>query len=284
MRATFLVVVLATTLVATLAASRAQAASNDVDLLGLVQSGVGDDAGFRALSRELGMVMTPTSLQPAETTGQSGFDFGLDYTFHTVRLGESYWQNTLENPATPVLMTLGARARKGFVLPVPLTSEVELGVQWLIDSQLLSIGTNIRVALNEGFRFLPDVALQVGVNRMVGHKDLDVATVTAGGQVSKGFGVMGTFNLCPFVGYQSLWVNSSSRLLDTGADNANNVDDNIVFTLVPLTANRLDRVSLGLRLLVAVVHITGGVDINFVDGITQTGALLQYSLRAGVAL
>ena len=284
MRATFLLVVLATTLFATLAASRAQAASNDVDLLGLVQSGVGDDAGFRALSRELGMVMTPTSLQPAETTGQSGFDFGLDYTFHTVRLGESYWQNTLENPATPVLMTLGARARKGFVLPVPLTSEVELGVQWLIDSQLLSIGTNIRVALNEGFRFLPDVALQVGVNRMVGHKDLDVTTVTAGGQVSKGFGVMGTFNLCPFVGYQSLWVNSSSRLLDTGADNANNVDDNIVFTLVPLTANRLDRVSLGLRLLVAVVHITGGVDINFVDGITQTGALLQYSLRAGVAL
>lgn len=276
--------------VALAGSTHAAAASNDVNLLGLVNDASPDNDGFRSLVRELGIVMTPSSLQPAETTGQSGFDFGLDYTFHTMRFDEAYWQDTRENPATPLLMTLGARARKGFVLPVPLTSEVEFGAQWLIDSQLLSMGTNVRVALNEGFRFIPDIALQVGINRMVGNKDLDLLTVTAGGQISKGFGVMGSFNLCPFVGYQSIWVNGSSRIIDTGPSDAANVSDNIVFAQVPIAANRMDRLSLGLRFLIAVVHITGGLDLNFVDAVSGTGAagtdpdtLLQYSIRAGVA-
>lgn len=275
--------------VALAASTHAAAAANDVNLLRLVRDGAPDNDGFHSLVRELGVVMTPTSLQPAETTGQSGFDFGLDYTFHTMRFDKAYWQSARENPATPLLMTLGARARKGFVLPVPLTSEVEFGAQWLIDSQLLSMGTNIRVALNEGFRFIPDIAVQAGINRMVGNKDLDLLTVTAGGQISKGFGVMGSFNLCPFVGYQSIWVNGSSRIIDTGPADAANVSDNVVFAQVPIAANRMDRVSFGLRFQAAVVHITGGLDLNFADDVSGPAAapdgllFLQYSIRAGVA-
>lgn len=270
----------------------AAAASNDINLIGLVNdAGEPQNDQFRALVRELGVVMTPSSLQPAETTGQSGFDFALDYTFSTMRFDEAYWQNARVNPATPLLMTLGARARKGFVLPVPLASEVEFGAQWLIDSQLMTMGTNVRLALNEGFRFIPDVAVQAGINRMVGNKDLDLLTVTAGGQISKGFGVMGSFNLCPFVGYQSLWVNGSTRIIDTGPEDAANVNDNVVFDIAGIGQNRMDRVSFGLRFHIAVVTITGGLDMNFVEPVSGTGAnsgdadtLLQYGVRAGVAL
>ncbi len=282
-------------LVVVTAAPSALAASNDINLTGLLKqdsSGkvTADNNGFHALVRELGVVMTPTSLQPAETTGQSGFDFGLDYTFHTMRFNEDYWQSTRGDPSVPVLMTLGARARKGFVLPVPLTSEVEFGAEYLIDSSLLNLGTNVRVALNEGFRWIPDVAIQAGINRMVGNKDLDLLTVTAGGQVSKGFGIMGSFNLCPFVGYQSIWVNGSSRIVDANPADAANVDDNVVFTQVPLGGNRLDRVSVGLRFIIAVVTLTGGLDMNFVNPVAGTNSggsadtLLQYSVRAGVTL
>lgn len=269
------------------------AASNDINLVALTSNKGGvaqaDNDQFRALVRELGVVMTPTSLQPAETTGQSGFDFGLDYTFHTMNFDQDYWQKSRPDPRLPLLMTLGARIRKGFPLPVPLTSEIEFGPEWLIDSSLLNLGANVRVALNEGFRFIPDVAVQAGINRMVGSKDLDLLTVTAGGQISKGFGIMGTFNLCPFVGYQSIWINGSSRIIDTGPGDAANVDDNVVFTPVPLGANRVDRVSLGARAIIAVVTVTGGLDLNDVPPVAGTLAgqkddwLLQYSIRAGVS-
>jgi hypothetical protein len=271
----------------------AAAASNDIQLLGLIDvdaNGVitKDQDSFRALVRELGVVMTPASLQPAETTGQSGFDFGLDYTFHTMRFNESYWRDTREDPSVPLLMTLGARVRKGFILPAPLTSEIELGAQWLIDSRLMNLGTNFRVALNEGFRWIPDIAVQAGFNRMVGSKDLDLLTVTAGGQISKGFGVAGSINLCPFVGYQSIWVNGSTRILDAGPQDSSNLGDNEVFDIVGLAQNRLDRFSVGARVIIAVVQLTGGLDINRLEPVAGTNAggapelLLQYSVRAGV--
>ena len=64
-------------------AASSLAASNDINLVGLVNdNGEAQNDQFRGLVRELGVVMTPSSLQPAETTGQSGFDFALDYTFH----------------------------------------------------------------------------------------------------------------------------------------------------------------------------------------------------------
>lgn len=285
-----------------LAAPSALAASNDIHLQGLIDDGKVDNEGFRALVRELGLVMTPSSLQPAETTGQSGFDFGLDYTFHTMNFDEPYWTDARENSSVPLLMSLGARARKGFVLPVPLTSEIEIGAQWLLDSRLLTMGTNIRVALNEGFRWVPDLAVQAGINRMVGDNDLDLLTVTAGGQISKGFGILGSFNLCPYVGYQSIWVNGSSRIIDTGPADPANVNDNVVFEPVPMIefdpngklvnidANRLDRVSIGVRWIIAVVQVAAGVDMNMVSPVAGSNAkgeaemLLQYGLRAGIAL
>ena len=271
-------------LAAALLASGARAASNDLSLSGLVDTTGStpnvDNARFRQLSRELGLVLTPTAMQPAETTGQSGFDFALDYGFHAVRTEQSYWQDTRESSTTPLLMTLGARARKGFPLPVPLTSEVELGANWIIDSQLVNLGGNVRVALNEGFRFIPDLAVSFGVNRLVGSTDIDLFTMSAGGQISKGFGVFGSFNLCPFVGYQSIWVNGSSRLVDSNPADTVNVDDNVVFALVPLAQNRIDRVSFGLRFVVAVVQLTSGIDVNMLDG----KPLLQYGIRAGVML
>jgi hypothetical protein len=282
----FAVVALAL-LVCALAPSQAHAGTNDISLRGLVDTSDPDapkaqNEEFRGLVQELGLVMTPTSLQPAETTGQAGFDFALDYNFHLMNYDQPYWQNTRVDGDVPLLMTLGARARKGFVLPVPLASEIEIGAQWLIDSQLLTLGSNIRVALNEGFRWIPDLAVQAGINRVVGSGDLDLLTVTSGAQISKGFGIVGSFNLCPFVGYQSIWVNGSSRIVDANPSNSANVDDNVLFAPVSILDqnNRMDRVSAGLRFVIAVVQITGGVDVNFVNN----QPLLQMGLRAGVLL
>lgn len=261
----------------------------DIDLHGLIDTSGATpqtrDDDFRSLVRELGLVFTPTNIQPAETTGISGFDFAVQYAFHPVDLEKPYWQDALVQKGTRLPMTLGASARKGFILPVPLASEIELGTQWLIESRMLNMGANIRLALNEGFTgnhwwaFIPDVGVNMGVNRVVGSDDLDLLTVTAGGAISKGFGVFGSANLCPYFGYQSVFVNGSTRIIDANPKITTNVDDNVVFAVVPLVTNRIDRYSGGLRLIVAHVMVSGGVDVDVLD---EDTTLTQYGLRTGV--
>lgn len=276
---------------AVVAAAPAMAAPNDIELLGLVDTTdpsapVVRNEDFRSLVRELGLVFTPSGLQPAETTGIAGFDFAVDYAFHPVNIGRAYWQDALEQDGDRLPMTLGARARKGFVLPVPLASEVELGAQWLIESQMLNLGANVRLALNEGFTgahwwvFIPDIAVQAGINRVVGSDDLDLLTVTAGGTISKGFGLFGMVNFCPFFGYQSVFVNGSTRLVDTNPLNTGNVDDNVVFDVVSFADNRIDRYSVGARVIFAHVQLSAGADINVLG---PEDIIVQPALRAGVS-
>ncbi len=271
-------------------AAPAVAGPNDIELLGLVntsdpQNPVVRNEEFRQLAQELGLIFTPSSIQPAETTGISGFDFAFTYAFHAVNFQEAYWQDALEQKGTRIPMTIGATARKGFVLPIPLASEVELGAQYLIESQMVNLGANVRLALNEGFTgahwwvIIPDIAIETGINRVVGSDDLDLLTVTAGGSISKGFGVFGSFNLCPYVAYKSVFVNASTRLVDANPQNTANVDDNVAFDIVPLADNRIDRISGGVRVVVAHVMLSGGVDVNLLQDTT----IMQYGLRMGVS-
>lgn len=284
MRSLLFVVVAATAL-------PALAGPNDIELLGLIDRSDPADPkvrqdDFRSLVREMGLIFTPSSIQPAETTGISGFDFAFVYAFHPVQFDKPYWQDAIEEKGSRLPMTIGATARKGFVLPVPLASEVELGAQYLIESQMVNLGANIRLALNEGFTgahwwiIIPDIAVETGINRVVGSDDLDLLTVTAGGSVSKGFGVFGSFNLCPYVSYKSIFVNASTRIVDADPTNTSNVEDNVVFDIVPLAENRIDRISGGVRVVVAHVMLSGGVDVNLLDDQTT---ILQYGLRMGVS-
>ncbi|MFZ9888130.1 MAG: hypothetical protein ACO3JL_11565 [Myxococcota bacterium] len=283
-------------LLAVSAASPLAASPNDLDLIGLVEL---DDAGnpqtrnsdFRSLVHELSVVMTPPPLQPAETTGQSGFDFGLDYAAHDISEGSSYWRDgtrgRLENRQTvPFLQTLGLRGRKGFPLPIPLSSEVDLGLQWIADSSLFSLGGNVRVALNEGFRWLPDIAVAGGANQLLGADDVNLTTLTLGGSVSKGFAISGSFTLTPFVGYQALLMNGTTRVLDPDPNNVEDISRNVVFQPVDILdpSNRIDRFSLGLRMNVALLQLTAGADFNQMpaDTTETRRTMMQFGTRAGL--
>jgi hypothetical protein len=262
--------------------SSVSAGPNDLHVDRLVssdpQNGVQARQGdFRLLSREVGVLITPALMQPAETTGIAGFEFAADATFQLVNFNAPYWQDVIEQKGQRTPITLGARARKGFILPIPLTSEIEMGAQWLVESQLVSVGGNVRVALNEGFRYAPDIAIMAGVNRLVGDNILDLVTATTGATISKGFSFLGTFQLCPFAGYQAIFV---SGLIDAGPQNSSNVSDNVVFETVSLTQNRLDRASFGVRIVAARVLVSVGTDINFV---ALAAPVVQPSLRFGLS-
>lgn len=274
-----------------LSALPAQSAPNDIDLIGLVDpvTGVPRDDDFRKLTQELSVVMTPTSLQPAETTGQAGFDFAIDYGIHDINEQEAYWKDAVEGRLTnrslfPVHQTLGIRGRKGFVLPVPLTSELELGANWLVDSGLATLGGNVRVALNEGFQWLPDIAVMAGIQNLLGGDELQMVTLTAGGSVSKGFAIAGSANLCPFLSYQSLFTHASTKVFDPDPSDTTDIGNNKVFQEIPFydLSNRIDRVSVGARLNVAIVQLTVGADFNLIPDGNDRRLLMQYSGRFGL--
>ena len=271
-------------------AGTAHAAPNDISIRGLVDKGsdgvaLPREGAFRKLTTELALALTPSGLQPAETTGQSGFDIAIDYGVHSIAGGESYWTDVVNRGAgaPPVLQTLGLRARKGFVLPLPLTSEVELGGRWLLDSHAFAVGANARVALNEGFTYIPDVAVMAGVNTVLGADDLDLTTVTIGGSVSKGFGVLGSFNLCPFVAYERVLIAAGSRNLDIDVENASDVGANRPFRSIGLLDGAQDRVSAGLRVSYTILALSAGVDVDVVrDADGARCVLMQYALSAGL--
>jgi hypothetical protein len=272
------------------------AGPNDIYLPGLVKreagqpSGTVDNTAFRLLAHELGLVATPSPLQPAETTGQAGFDFGIDYAIHDINHAQPYWADAVEGKLEgrtlqPILQTVGVRGRKGFPLPIPLTSEIELGAQWIVDSSMVNLGGNLRLALNEGFRWIPDIAVMAGINRLIGTDDLDLFTVSVGGSVSKSFGIAGALNLAPFVSYQSVFVQAFSRLIDPDPSNVEDVRNHVVFEEVSMRdpVNRIDRVSAGLRFHVAVVQITAGVDVNVLpEHNGERRVMMQYATRAGL--
>jgi hypothetical protein len=244
------------------------------------------------LVQELSLVMTPTPVQPAETTGQAGFDFGIDYVIHDISEDQAYWADAVEGrlenrDLLPILQTIGVRGRKGFPLPIPLTSEVELGANWIVDSQMLNLGGNVRLALNEGFRWIPDLAVSAGVNRLVGTEDLDMFTVTAGGSISKGFGIGGTINVAPFLGYQSIFVNASSRVIDPTPGFIEDVGDNVVFNEVQISdpTTRIDRLEAGVRVQAAIVELSTGFNFNLlpdINGGNDRRLFMQYAIRAGL--
>src|SRR3954471_23509104 len=109
------------------AASPAAADQNDLvlsrlgtritDDMGNVTQVVGQNLELRGLASQLGVVLAPHLLTPADTIGFGGFQLTVDYATTTVDGSAPYWR-ALEQP-TSMMRTFGIFARKGLWFPVP---------------------------------------------------------------------------------------------------------------------------------------------------------------------
>ena len=81
-------------------AGGARADQNDITLQRFVECAPGggcastivNEPGFRALARDLGLVLSPKGLVTAETLGQAGFAIQIDQSFSTVNANDEHWQ------------------------------------------------------------------------------------------------------------------------------------------------------------------------------------------------
>ena len=261
----------------------ALAGPNDIRLSGLAQGFIPQpnaqnqrplaqsqefQARFAALSYQLGVLMAPTTLTPAETLGVDGFVLQAETSFSSIDTAsgdaENYWVlGTEESSPSSVVSSAAIRVRKG----LPYSLELGAGLSTILGSRLSSIQGDFKWSLIEGFQrwyFLPDVSFHAGVSRLLGAPDLDLTTVTAGGMISKSIGVRGNFSLTPFLSYEQLYVVALSQVVDfTPNIDATEVPEDLANNDVFQEAdNRGSRISGGVRVIYTKAVITASLAVT----------------------
>jgi len=244
-------VALATAVLVVLASGSAGALSHDLDLSRMVldtggspwngvdpynalfnnadqNNPIPNQGFFKSLATELGLAFAPKFLAPAETLGHLGFDIGIEWSLTGINPDEQYWAGPcggqssttgscrvgsyIEDDAKPkpILTTGQVHIRKG----LPFSFELGGTATYLLYTEMAAVGIELKWAFNEGFKYIPDLAVRGSGTRVFGSKGLDL---TLGGfdiSLSKGFGVGDTVSLTPYAGYNFLYMRAASYVLD----------------------------------------------------------------------
>ena len=265
--------------------SEAHAGKYDLDLTPLgEQSGneiVQDDVAFRSLSSELGVLMAPQPMDPADSLGLSGFALSADLTVNTINDEARYWDDTSDG-ADPVAATLQVMGRKGLWPGF----EVGGGATHLFDSRMWAMSGYGKFAFHEGFHHLPipSISARASFSRLLGAKDFNMTTAAPAVTVSHVFGLGKTFSLTPYVGYEALLIISRSTVLDAtpACDEFNDgYNEDACAQLDPASPNEFvfenagvivrHRPFFGARMIFSVIRL--GFEAMFVPGGSATGSL-----------
>jgi hypothetical protein len=215
-------------------------------------------ADYRQLSSELGVVLAPRILSPADTLGYSGFQLTFDAGFTTISnsacrqnqaspsdldSNQCPWQLGVEgkegtNRTLPrFAQTISVTARKGFWLPVP-GFEIGVGATKLLQSNIYALQAYVKLGIHEGYhRFgLPSIAVRGSASRVFGTPQLSLTLIQTDVELSKNFGVLGTVTLTPYIGAAGLLTIGRSQVIDLTPHidayqqgNQADIDNNVVF-------------------------------------------------------
>lgn len=198
----------------------AHAGKYDLDLTPLgrlqAQSGqaviVQDNAAFRSLSSELGTLIAPKPVDPADSLGLSGFALSADFSVNTLSGDQDYWSLTRSGNRDGAAATMQVMGRKGLWPGI----EVGAGATHVFDSRMWALAGYGKISVHEGFHHLPipSIAVRASFSRLLGAKDFNMTTAAPAITVSHLFGLGKTFSLTPYVGYEALIIVSRSQVLN----------------------------------------------------------------------
>lgn len=189
----------------------------------------GANGNFRVFARQLAAAMTSATLMPPETLGHAGFAFSAEVSI--VQIGEDesgaggITFPTQRAELCPTGECGGTGYRNGMSSPVFIPSvhirkglpySFELGgrVGWLEKSRMF-IGTlELKWAINEGFTYLPDIAIGGRISKLINSRDFDVTTGGLDVSVGKQFALGGMVTLTPYAGWNLMFVGASSNPID----------------------------------------------------------------------
>lgn len=188
-----------------------------------------NDAAFAKLVAQLGTAIAPLASHPARTTGFGGFRFWVTGAFTTIDKDADYWQRGTQGPpdessgkssivnADPpgILQVYQLSLAKGF----PFGLELGGNFGYLVNTNIIAGGGDVRVALFEGFRdkipgFFPDIGVGGQVRTITGTSEMDLTVASGDVEISKPIYIAGTVILHPHIGYQMIHIWGDSGLID----------------------------------------------------------------------
>lgn len=169
---------------------------------------------FNALCTELGMALSAPALLPARTVGPAGFELSFGWTSVGVNAdarveGKRYWVTEDDRP-DPWLQMPTLVVRKG----LPFGFEVGARVQYMLRTELIGAGLDLRLAFLEGYRDLPDIALALHGTRLVGSRELALFSGGADLGISKRFAIAGMLTLMPYAGWDVVAIVGNTNVVD----------------------------------------------------------------------
>jgi len=82
---------------------------------------------------------------------------------------------------------------------------------FLQDSSVMTVGMDLKYALLEGFRILPDFAIRSNIHTVLGANDVHMLLTGGDAVLSKEFGLGGLFRVAPYLGYNLVYIYGSSH-------------------------------------------------------------------------
>jgi hypothetical protein len=255
-------------------AAAAHADPNDLRIykLGNPNTEASANGDFEAFARTFGAAISSVNLMPPETLGHAGFSVNGELS--VVRLSSATPLPT-EGRSPGTLLLPSIHVRKG------LPFSIELGARstWVEKSGMAAFTGELKVAITEGFTYLPDVGARLHATRLVGNRDFGLTTGGLDVGVGKQFPIGGMVTLTPYGGLDLLGVAASARDVnfrpdrpyeDTlGRDAA--LADTASFEPIGLTDHLMTRLYGGARFIGGVLQLGAEISITRVGNV-PTGA------------
>jgi hypothetical protein len=179
-------------------------------------------ARFGRLATDLALGLTSTLLQPASTTGHSGFAFDFEVA-NTVIAPEvvgtgvtgsgaaayprPYWPTRSMQPHE--LLTPAFHVRKGF----PFSTELGGTFTYLSQSSYFAAQLEGKVTLIESYSYSPDVALRAAWTKVLGQRDLDLSVSEFDLLVSRRFGANAVVSFTPYLAARYSVLHASTKVM-----------------------------------------------------------------------
>jgi hypothetical protein len=171
---------------------------------------------FARLTSDLALAVSSSLLQPASTTGASGFHVDLEGSYTGVSAdlagaqvpGTAYPANAwpTHGPAPHELFIPSVHVRKAF----PFSLELGGRLEYLSQSSYYAAQLEGKWALMEGFWVLPDVAVRASYTMLLGQRDLNLSTTEFDLVVSRRIGVNAVSSVTPYLAARFALLSAST--------------------------------------------------------------------------
>jgi len=193
-----------------LGGAAAYADANDLEITKLGNPATSAaNADFRAFARTFGSAMSSVNLMPPETLGHAAFSFTAELSVIQLPPLESVRLPTQREQSDTLLLP-SVHVRKG----LPFSLELGARVGWVDKSRQFAATGELKYAVNEGFTYLPDIAVRAHVTRLMGNRDFDLTSAGLDFGVGKQFPLGGMVTLTPYGGLDFVAVAASTDVLD----------------------------------------------------------------------